>query len=179
MSTKRLIKRLAQLLAIAIVAVALAAVVGSFLSAGVAWRVRLFGDKLTGRIPQIPLPLLVKWSLPNSPVSLLRLSSMPNVNASVINTDDDRASGALGQKVFGQVCSGCHGDDARGGVGPNLVAAIGGLSDWQFLSTVRWGRPGTLMRAQPLSDLDIWRVEAFIRQTALDAAVGKKYSSDS
>lgn len=179
MSTKRPVRRLAKFLVLAIVAAVLAAVIGSFASPAVAWRVRLFGYKLTGRIPQISLPLLVKWSLPNSPVSLLRLSSMPNVNASVINTDDDSASGALGQKVFGQVCAGCHGDDARGGVGPNLVAAIGGLSDWQFLSTVKWGRPGTLMRPQPLSDLDIWRVEAFIRQTALDAAVGKKFSSDS
>jgi len=160
--------------------IVLACVVGSFVSPKFAWRVSLFREKLTGQIPQIPLPLLVKWSLPNSPVNLYRLSSMPNVNASVVNTDhDDRAAGAEGQKIFGQVCAGCHGDDARGAIGPNLVAAIGGMSDWQFLSTVKWGRPGTLMRAQPLPDLRIWQVEAFIRQTALDAAVGKKYSGNS
>lgn len=179
MSTKRPIRRLAQFLLAAIVIIAIALTVGSLASPKVAWRVRLFTDKLTGKIPQIPLPLLVKWSLPTSPVNLFRLSSMPNVNASIVNTYDDRASGVKGAKIFGQVCSGCHGVDARGGAGPNLVAAIGGLSDWQFLSTVKWGRPGTLMRPQPISDLEIWQIEAFIRQTALDAAVGKKYSASS
>ena len=179
MSSKRPIRRLAQFLALAIVAIAVAALVGSFASPKVAWRVKLFAHKLTGQIPQISLPLLVKWSLPNSPVNLYRLASTPNVNTAIVNAYDDRASGVKGEKIFGQICAGCHGDDARGGVGPNLVAAIGGLSDWQFFSTVKWGRRGTLMRAQPLSDLEIWQVEAFIRQTALDAAVGKKYSGNS
>jgi alcohol dehydrogenase (cytochrome c) len=179
MSTKRAIRRLAQLFVLAIVAVVLTCTVGSYVSPSIAWRVRLLTDKLTGRIPQIPLPLLVKWSMPRSPVNLFRLSSTPNVNASIANTFDDRESGMKGEKIFGQVCAGCHGDDARGGIGPNLIAAIGGLSDWQFFSTVKWGRRGTRMRAQPLSDLEIWQVGAFIRQTALDAAVGKKYADNS
>ena len=179
MTTQRSIKRLAQFLLLAIVAIVLASTVGSVVSPKVAWRVRLFIEKLTGQIPQIPLRLLVKWSRPNSPVNLYRLSSTPNVNAAIVNTFDDRASGSKGEKTFGQVCSSCHGDDARGGVGPNLIAAIGGLSDWQFFSTVKWGRRATLMRAQPVSDLQIWQIEAFIRQTALDAAVGKKYSANS
>jgi alcohol dehydrogenase (cytochrome c) len=170
---------LAQFLLLAIVGIALASFVGSLVSPKIAWRVRLLNDKLTGRIPQIPLFQLLEWSLPKSPVNLYRLSSTPNVNASVINDFDDRASGAKGERIFGHTCAGCHGDAARGGVGPNLVAAIGGLSDWQFFSTVKWGRPGTLMRPQPVSDLEIWQIEAFIRQTALDAAVGKKYSANS
>lgn len=179
MSTQKPIRRLALLVLLALVAIAVACFVASLASPKVAWRVRLYTEKLTGRIPQIPLPQLVKWSLPNSPVSLVRLSSMPNVNASIVNLDDDRAAGALGQKTFGQICAGCHGADARGAVGPNLIAAIGGMSDWQFLSTVKWGRRGTLMRAQPLTDIRIWQIEAYIRQTALDAAVGKQYSGNS
>ena len=179
MTTQRSIKRLAQFLLLAIVAIVLASTLGSVVSPKVAWRVRLFTEKLTGQIPQIPLPLLVRWSRPDSPVNLYRLSSTPNVNAAIVNAFNDRASGAKGEKTFGQVCSSCHGAAARGGVGPNLVAAIGGLSDWQFFATVKWGRRGTLMRAQPLSDLQIWQIEAFIRQAALDAAVGEKYSANS
>jgi alcohol dehydrogenase (cytochrome c) len=180
MSSKKPSRRLAQFVLLPIAAIILASFVGSLASPSVAWRVRLFTAKLTGRIPQIPLPLLVKWSLPQSPVNLYRLSSMPNVNASITNTFyDNAASPASGEKIFGQVCAGCHGADARGAVGPNLIAAIGGLSDWQFLATVKWGRRGTLMRAQPVSDLQIWQIEAFIRQTALDATVGKKYAGNS
>lgn len=178
-SPKRSIQRVAQALLLAISGVALAILVGSFASPQVAWRVRLLTEKLTGQIPEIPLTLLVRWSLPDSPVNLYRLSSTPIVNAAILNTFDDRASGAEGERIFGRVCAGCHGDDARGEVAPNLVASIGGLSDWQFFSIVKWGRPGTLMRAQPVSDLEIWHIEAFIRQTALDAAVGKKYSANS
>lgn len=175
---KRPVRRVAQALLLAILGIALAPFAASSLSPQVAWRVRLLTEKLTGQIPQIPLAWLIKWSLPDSPVNLYRLSSTPIVNAAIVNGFDDRASGAAGERTFGRVCAGCHGDDARGEVAPDLIAAIGGLSDWQFLSTVKWGRRGTLMRPQPVSDLEIWQIEAFIRQTALDAAVGKQYSAD-
>jgi alcohol dehydrogenase (cytochrome c) len=179
MSSNKPTRRIAQFLVLPIVAITLAAFVGYFLSPPIAWRVRLFTEKLTGQIPQIPFPQLVKWSLPRSPVNLYWLSSMPNVNASITNPFDDRASGVRGERIFGQVCASCHGNNAGGGVGPNLIAVIAGLSDWQFFSTVKWGRPGTLMRAQPLSDLEIWQIEAFMRQAALDAAIGKKYPGNS
>jgi len=48
------------------------------------------------------------------------------------------------------------------------------MSDWKFFSTVRWGRPGTNMVAQPLSEREIWEICAFLRTSALDAAVGNK-----
>jgi alcohol dehydrogenase (cytochrome c) len=174
----RTIKRLALTCIIAIVGVALVSFIGALVSPSIAWRVRLYGEKLTGRIPEIPLPLLVRWSAPRSPVNLYHLSETPNVNAAIENQLTDRASGLEGAKTFGHICSSCHGDDARGGVGPNLVAAITGLTDWQFLATVKWGRPGTLMRAVPISATQIWQIDAFLRQTALDAAVGRKYSVD-
>ncbi|HUN72261.1 MAG TPA: PQQ-binding-like beta-propeller repeat protein [Steroidobacteraceae bacterium] len=172
----RTIKRLALTFVAAVVVIALIAFAGSLVSPGVAWRTRLVREKLTGQIPQIPLPLLVKWMAPNSAVSLYHLSETPNVNASIQNQLTDSASAAAGAKTFGNICASCHGAAARGGVGPNLVAAISSLTDWQFLSTVKWGRPGTLMRGQPLSATQIWQIDAFIRQMALDSAVGKKYT---
>lgn len=172
----RSIKRPAQILLGVIVAATLASFAAARLSPSVGWRLRLLGEKLTGQIPQIPLPQLVEWALPDSPVNLYRLAQTKNVNASISNTFTDRAASAAGAQIFGHVCAQCHGDQARGGVGPNLVAAIGGMTDWQFLSTVKWGRPGTLMHPQPLSVRQIWEVDAFIRQTALDAAMGRKYA---
>ncbi len=165
-------------LLLAIVAIVIVCFAAALVSPAIAWRERLLVEKLTGRIPQIPLTLLAKWSVPNSPVNLHHLSEVPDVNISISNGFTDRASGEAGAKTFGHICASCHGDDARGGVGPNLVAAIGGLSDWQFFATVKWGRPGTPMRPQPLSAVEIWQVEAFIRQTALAAAFGRKYSAD-
>ena len=111
---------------------------------------------------------------PDSPVNLHHLAYVPNVNASITNTLTDRDSAAAGARTFGRVCSSCHGDDARGRTGPNLLAAITDLSDWQFFATVKWGRPKTMMVAQPLSEREIWQICAFLRQSALDAALGEK-----
>ena len=43
-----------------------------------------------------------------------------------------------------------------------------------MFSTVKWGRPKTIMMPQPLSDLEIWQVCAFIRKTAADHDTGDK-----
>lgn len=149
-------------------------------SPSVAWRVRLLGHKLSGQIPEVPWPLFIKWMRPGSPVNLHHLADEPNANASITNVisdaspDNARAAAAAGERTYGRTCSPCHGDDARGRAGPNLIAAIVNMTDWKFFSTVKFGRTGTLMKAQPLSDVEIWQVCSFIRQSALDAAVGKK-----
>ena len=48
------------------------------------------------------------------------------------------------------------------------------MPDWKFFSALKFGRAGTFMKAQPLSGVEIWQVCSFIRQSALDAAEGKK-----
>jgi alcohol dehydrogenase (cytochrome c) len=60
-----------------------------------------------------------------------------------------------------------------------LLAGIGRLSDWAFFSTVKWGRPKTIMMAQPLTDLEIWQVCTFLRQSAIRNAVGVKLGDSS
>jgi alcohol dehydrogenase (cytochrome c) len=151
-------------------------VCASLASPAVAWRVKLLSAKLTGKIPEIPLPQLLRWMRPASPVNLYQLAQLPSVDASVTNTFNDSFSAVAGVLVFGRTCAPCHGDDARGQTGPNLLAAVERLSDWQFFATVKWGRTGTIMRPQPLSDLEIWQVGAFLRQSALDALVGKNFA---
>ena len=149
---------------------------GCLVSPAVAWRVKLVGLKLSGKIPEIPLTTLVRWMPPGSPVNLYHLSEVAHPDVSITNPFTDRDSAAAGSRTFGHICASCHGDDARGRTGPDLLAAVTHLSDWRFLATVKWGRPGTLMAAQPLSDREIWEVGAFLRQDALYAAIGKKDS---
>jgi len=176
----KLIKRLLQIFVIGAISVVLLSGGAALVSTSVAWRLKLLKIKLSGEIPEIPFPLLLRWIRPDSPINLHHLAEVPNVNASITNLFANRESAAAGARSFGRICAECHGDDARGRAGPrtgpNLLAAIGNMTDWKFFSTVKWGRPKTIMMAQPLSDLEIWQICAFLRQSALDAAVGKKDS---
>ncbi len=172
----RAVKRSAEVLLITLAAFAVATFTAAHFSAPIRWRLQLLREKLTGRIPQLSLPLIVKWSLPDSPVNLYQLSQTPDVNVSITNAFDDRAASTAGARIFGHVCAQCHGDQARGGVGPNLVVAINRMTDWRFFSLVKWGLAGTPMKPQPVSARQIWDLDAFIHRTALDAAVGKQYS---
>jgi alcohol dehydrogenase (cytochrome c) len=169
-----MMKRLLKILGIGTVVGALALTAGSFASPHIAWRVRLVAVKLSGRIPEIPLTNMIRWMRPGSPVNLNHLAYAPNVNASIANLLTDGESAAEGQRTFARVCAQCHGDDARGRTGPNLLEKIVNLSDWQFLSTVKWGKKGTMMVGQSLSDTEIWQVGAFLRTSSLHAATGLK-----
>jgi alcohol dehydrogenase (cytochrome c) len=170
----KLMKRLLQMFVIGAISVVLLCGVAALASTSVAWRLKLLKVKLFGEIPEIPFPLLLKWIRPGSSVDLRHLAEVPNINASIINKIIDAKSVESGALNFGRVCAQCHGDDARGRTGPNLLVLIGNMTDWKFFSTVKWGRPKTAMMAQPLSDVEIWQVCAFLRRSAIDATMGKK-----
>ena len=177
----RLSKGLGLLLATAAILSILLLMAAAQFSPSVSWRVRLLREKLTGQIPEIPVLQLIKWMRPASAVNLHHLAFEPNVNASVTNvlfdgesSRDREADAIAGGKTFGRRCSQCHGDEARGLSGPDLLASIRTMNDWVFFSTVKWGRPKTMMVAQPLSDLEIWQVSAFLRESALNSALGKQ-----
>ena len=175
----KLIKRLSQIIIFAAIPVGVLSIVAVLASASVAWRVRLLREKLAGEIPEIPFPVMLKWIEPGSSVNLHHLADVPDVNASINNVVVDlnspesaRQAAADGGRRFARSCAPCHGDNARGQSGPDLIAAIVNMTDWKFFSTVKWGRPNTIMKAQPLSDLEIWDVCAFLRQSAIDAKAG-------
>jgi alcohol dehydrogenase (cytochrome c) len=170
----KLIKPPLLTLGVGFVAITLLAAGTKLVSPSAAWRVKLIERKLAGQISEIPLSSLVGWMRTDSAVNLYHLSEVPDANVSITNLFfTDRESAAAGARTFGRVCAQCHGDDAHGRTGPNLLAAIAAMSDWKFFSTVKWGRPGTIMTAQPLSDAQIWQVGTFLRKSALDEAVGK------
>src|SRR5271170_1882566 len=140
------------------------------LNQDVSWRFKVVEAKLSGKIPEISFMSLLKWLKPGSPVYLGAMADIPNANVSITNTHDDPKSAEAGANLYNQSCVGCHGENGAGGNAPNLLAALGNSTDWSFFSTVKWGRPNTIMRAQPLSDMEIWQVNAFIKRSALDYA---------
>jgi len=77
-----------------------------------------------------------------------------------------------GQKLFANMCSGCHGAQAEGGRGPNLEdGQLVRLKDAQHLSdSIRKGVPGSEMPPFDLLDEQIGQLLAFIRSLSAPAA---------
>src|SRR5437899_6310587 len=64
-----------------------------------------------------------------------------------------------GKKLFATSCSGCHGANAEGGRGPNLMKGrmIRRSSDTVLFTSIKKGVPGTDMPPTNLPDDQIWR----------------------
>lgn len=150
-------------------AVALVVIVGAFAALvnavpDLKWRATVVGLKLSGRLPEIGTADLARWLMPGSPVYLALLAERPTVEAGIQNPWEDNAAYAKrGEQTFMRVCSQCHGGNAQGGSGPNLLDFISRSPDWKFFSAAKWGRPGTGMAAQAIEEREIWEVHAFLR----------------
>lgn len=130
-------------------------------------RAKVVRLKLAGHLPEVPAADLARWMLPGSPVWLGGMSEQPTADAGILNIWKDDAEWAeRGEVTFQRVCSTCHGGDALGGAGPNLLAFLNRSTDWQFFSIVKWGRKGSAMAAQPVTEAQIWEVHAFLRGKA-------------
>ncbi|HET7764428.1 MAG TPA: PQQ-binding-like beta-propeller repeat protein [Burkholderiales bacterium] len=147
-----------------------AAAAALVLSDGVAWRARVLRAKVLGELPELPLPDLLRWMAPGSPVYLGALAEVPNVRSGIKNLIPLSEPTEKGTRLFGAHCASCHGDNARGRTGPDLVSLVRNNPDWAFFSAVKWGRPGTSMSPQPLTEMEIWETHSFLRHLSLRAA---------
>ena len=79
----------------------------------------------------------------------------------------DAAAAKKGEPVYKQNCSTCHGENARGSQGPNLVRSVVVLhdeNDESIAPVVKSGRPQAGMPAFPqLSAEDIHNIDQFIK----------------
>lgn len=66
-----------------------------------------------------------------------------------------------GETVFANNCSGCHGGDATGGIGPDLTTLVSGLSDEDIVLTIAEGSGN--MGAVGIDDQEIADVLAWLR----------------
>ncbi len=84
----------------------------------------------------------------------------------------DKATAERGRKQFEQSCGFCHGADATGARGPDLVRSplvAHDVKGDQIGQVIRQGRPDKGMPAMPLSDSQILDIAVFLHTRAADA----------
>jgi cytochrome c oxidase cbb3-type subunit 3 len=86
--------------------------------------------------------------------------------------DDHPEAIEAGQKLFSQMCSGCHGAKAEGGRGPNLENGelIHNKGEDKLFLSIHNGVPGTEMLPFNVPDNQIWQMLAFIHNLSAPAA---------
>jgi len=104
---------------------------------------------------------------------LVLLMSLQNSPAKQKADADGAAVAERGRKQFEQSCGFCHGADATGARGPDLVRSplvAHDVKGEQIGEVVRQGRPDKGMPASPLSDAQILEVAAFLHARAAESA---------
>jgi len=85
---------------------------------------------------------------------------------------------STGKQLFDASCSGCHGQDASGGQGPNIQRIPATLGDEATAKIIKSGVPGTGMPAfAGLTDAQAMQIVAHIR-TLANAAMGDVATGD-
>src|SRR5687768_6614728 len=96
-------------------------------------------------------------------------SERPTANPLEGNADAITA----GMGAYRVRCADCHGMEARGIRGPDITQVwVRGRTDARLFATIRNGVPSTEMPAFPAprtSDMDIWRILAYLRTLAASA----------
>lgn len=82
--------------------------------------------------------------------------------------------GKSANEVYNDSCGGCHGPNREGGTGPALIPGRLTENDDLYFSTIKDGRPGTVMPAWAptgMSDEEIWALVGLIRSEPKAEAV--------
>jgi alcohol dehydrogenase (cytochrome c) len=97
--------------------------------------------------------------------ALLVAQAPPQANPAAANPHlGNRESIRNGMALYRVRCADCHGLDAAGYRGPDLVAAMaGGMTDERIFQTIRKGVPGTEMPSTTEPDDDILLLIAYLR----------------
>ena len=98
-------------------------------------------------------------------ITALRSSATPQ-------SSDEAAAAERGRKQFEQSCGFCHGADATGARGPDLVRSTLVAHDVkgnEIGRVIREGRPDKGMPAMPLSDAQVTDIAAFLHMRAAEA----------
>jgi len=105
-------------------------------------------------------------------VALVLLIGLQNSAARPQADRDNAAAAERGRKQFDQSCGFCHGADATGARGPDLVRSplvAHDVKGDQIGQVIRQGRPDKGMPAMPLSDAQILDIAAFLHTRAAEA----------
>lgn len=105
-------------------------------------------------------------------VALVLVMGLENSAAKPQGDAEDKTAPERGRKQFEQSCGFCHGADATGARGPDLVRSPLVAHDVKanlIGPVIRQGRPDKGMPAMPLSDAQILDVAAFLHARAAEA----------
>jgi putative heme-binding domain-containing protein len=91
-------------------------------------------------------------------------ATLPNPFPATNPHAGDRDAIRSGMSLFRSRCGDCHGLDAAGYRGPDLMALIaGGATDERLFQTIRRGVPGTEMPASNIPDDQVFLLLAYLR----------------
>jgi cytochrome c oxidase cbb3-type subunit III len=105
-------------------------------------------------------------------VALALVTGLENSAAKPQADAEDKTTAERGRKQFEQSCGFCHGADATGARGPDLLRSPVVAHDVkgnEIGPVIRQGRPDKGMPAMPLSDAEILDVAAFLHVRAKEA----------
>ncbi len=87
---------------------------------------------------------------------------MPFTAAALLAQPDDHAAG---RRLFQRSCTGCHGENAKGGRAPDLTSGNfrWGGADADLIRVIQKGIPGTLMPPCPMPDDEARAIVAYLR----------------
>lgn len=142
-----------------------------FLVQPIRWRTAILFDRATGGIQEIGWSDLLRMLKPGSDIYLEALAKTHNPYLTIENPRHSKKDLEAGKKLFLENCSTCHGDEGRGGAGPNLYdhSYRKGRSDWALYQTIVHGIPKTAMVGRNLPRDDVWSIVYFIQQTIVEA----------
>jgi putative heme-binding domain-containing protein len=88
-----------------------------------------------------------------------RSQQYPGKNPHLNNKESIRG----GMSLYRRLCGECHGLDATGYRGPNLITYMAGASDEALFQTIRKGVPGSEMPASNRPDVELLQIMAYLR----------------
>jgi alcohol dehydrogenase (cytochrome c) len=130
------------------------------------WRADTILLQVTGRIPDVSLPQLLRMMWPHSgQIDLSDLPGTRNPYAVIIVPPLSADEKAAGRARFAEHCAGCHGPDGAGGVAPALVGRTltHGETPWALYRTIQLGVPGSAMPPHPLTSVQLWELVSYVR----------------
>lgn len=136
------------------------------------WRIRLFGRKATGGIPDLTWSELWHMARQRRGFGLESFFEGRSLDASVDNVYDTEADRLAASQMFRVRCAICHGDDGAGGYGGPRLNHPGlkhGDSDLAIYKVIRDGVPNTAMHPPAMPMKERWQLVGYIRELQLHA----------
>src|SRR5580658_4703854 len=102
----------------------------------------------------------------------LRVALLGGTLIAMILSAQDRSEIATGRNRFQQLCASCHGENAKGGRGPNLTTGDWrwGRSDDAILKNILQGISGTEMPGFPIPESEGKTIVAYLRALRIDGS---------